>query len=368
MINDVGVQEKIKFKYTKEKYDMFNTIKKIDYIKIHIVWECIAFLWCKNIFFRCIPNCTYIESLIILIIIIIISSLISIKVTWISGRNYVNLFQNIVISWGIFVFCAYLDVYKSKLLILAAITLLVTLFMVMLILFRKIRHTDNKERIIKKRIKRSMQCVRRNLSIAMFGVLVPLGMTVIINGTILNSNMEVIKVYGDEHCLDANIEVISYIDPERWKNLNVQERLNVCQTILNCEARHLGLSHEILVGTQELDSGTLGYYSEAQHLVVIDLNHLKSDMSYEVLKTIIHEATHAYQHEQVALYRTLDDRTRNLLMFYDVSIYAEEFANYQDGKDDYWQYYGQKIESDARKNAEIDSLEYIERVNEYLGK
>jgi len=347
---------------------MLNTIGKKDYIKYHIWMLCIAFLWGKIIFFRCIPNFTYNESLVFLIFIMVMCSIVGIKMTWGSGRNYINLLQNIIIPWGIFVFCAYFDVYKAKIVSLVLITSVITLIMIISILVRKIKNINNKDRIIRRRIRRCIHCVRRNFSISLLCILVPVGISVILNGTILSSNIEVTKVYGDEHCLDANIEVISHIDPEKWEQLEIQERLNVCQTILNCEARYYGLSHEISIGTQELASGTLGYYNESQHLVVIDINHLKSNSSYDVLKTIIHEATHAYQYEQVALYKSLDDKSRNLLMFYDVSIYAEEFIDYKDGKGDFWQYYGQKVESDARKAAEIYALEYIERVNEYLGK
>ena len=76
--------------------------------------------------------------------------------------------------------------------------------------------------------------------------------------------------------------------------------------------------------------------------------------------------THAYQYEQVALYQKLDATTRNLLMFRNVSVYMDEFANYQDGSEDFGLYYSQLSEINARRAAEEESKEYIERVNYYL--
>ena len=347
---------------------MNNTMSKGEYIKESIVWSIILFIWCKSLFFRCVSNYTYMESLLILGLVLFSVIGIGIRVTWRYGRNYINLFENIVMAWGIFVILSYFDIYKEWFLVIGVVTFAFTIIMTILILFRKIKRQDKRNRIIRNRVRKIIQCIRRNVSIAMLVILIPLGLSVLFHGTILNSKVEVTKVYGDEHCLDANIEVIADIDPERWEKLDVQERLDVCQTIINCEARYLGLSHEISIGTQEIASGTLGYYSEAQHLVVIDINHLKYSESYDVLKTLIHEVTHAYQYEQVAVYRTLDEKSRNLLLFYPASQYIEEFANYKDGEEDYWQYYGQWVEYDARKATEIESVEYIQRVNEYLGK
>lgn len=56
-----------------------------------------------------------------------------------------------------------------------------------------------------------------------------------------------------------------------------------------------------------------------------------------------------------------------LYYIYDVSIYVEEFADYEDGEDSFWMYYTQRIESHAREAAEKNSLVYIKAINEYLG-
>lgn len=345
---------------------MANTLHKDEYIKKHILWSLILFLWGKKLFFRCIPNCTHNESLFVLLLVAICVMGIGIFLTWKRNRSYSSLAENIIMTWSVFVILAYVDLYKNRIIIISLVTAMVSVLMTLFVIGRKIKRQDKKRQIIRKRLRNIITLWRRNITYASLFLLVPLGASIIFNGTILKSNVEVVKVYGDEHCLDANIEVIADIAPERWDDLDVQQKLNVCQKIINCEGRYLGLSHEIAIGIAELSEGTLAYYSEAQHQIVIDIDHLTDSYSYDVLETLIHEVTHAYQYEQVALYQRVDEESRNLLMFYDASIYIKEFANYEDGSDDFLHYYCQKAEIDARKAGKTESLEYIRRINEYL--
>lgn len=343
-----------------------NSMTKKEYIKEHIIWSLILFLWCRKLFFRCIPQCTYFESLLVLLLIGITVMGVGIFVTWKKGRNYINLVENLILSWSVFVVLAYVEIFKQRMVIIGLLVSGISVFMTVLVLCRKIKRKDKKKFVIRNRVLNVINMWRRNLSFASVFLLVPIGASMMFNGTILNSKVEVAKVYGDEHCLEANIDVICDIDPERWGKLDVQQKLNVCQKIVNCEARYLGISHEIGVGTADLSEGTLAYYSEIQHKIVIDLEHLNNSHSYEVLETLIHECTHAYQYEQVTLYQKLDEESRNLLMFYDASVYLEEFADYEDGSEDFFLYYSQLAEINARKAGEEEAQEYIERVNEYL--
>ena len=345
---------------------MTNTMDKREYIKEHLVWSLILFLWCRKLFFKCVPNCTYSESLFVLLIIGVVVIGFGIFLTWNKGRNYTNLVQNLILSWSVFVVLAYVDMFKQRMLVIGILAATVSIFMTVLVFGRKIKRKDKKRLIIRNRVRNVFNMWRRNLAFASLFLLVPIGVSMLFNGTILNSKVEVVKVYGDEHCLDANIDVICDIDPERWEKLNVQQKLNVCQKIVNCEARYLGISHEIRVGTADLSEGTLAYYSESQHQIVVDLEHLNSSHSYEVLESLIHECNHAYQYEQVALYQKLDEESRNLLMFYEASVYLDEFADYQDGSEDFVLYYSQLAEINARKAGEEEAKEYIERVNRYL--
>lgn len=344
---------------------MANTMDKREYIKEHLVWNLILFFGFKRLYFRCVPDCTYIESLFVLLIVEVIVMGIGIFLTWNKERNYLNLAQNIILPWGVFVVLAYMDIFKQKMLVIGILAAGVSIFMTVLVLGRKIKRKDKKRLIIRNRVRNVFNLWRSNLAFASLFLLVPMGASMFFNGTILNSKVKVAKVYGDEHCLDANIDVICNIDPERWEKQDIQQKLNVCQKIVNCEARYLGISHEIAVGTADLSGDTLAYYDDSQHQIVIDLKHLNSSDSYEVLDSLLHECNHVYQFEQVALYQKLDEKSRNLLMFYEASVYLDEFADYKDGSEGL-AYYSQLAEKNAYEAGEERAEEYIERIDRYL--
>lgn len=346
---------------------MRNTMDLGEYIKEHIIWSLLVFLWFRSLLFRCMPDCTYTESLVGFFIISVCVMAVGIMVSWYRNRNYINVIENILLSWGVFVCITYMELYRERitytLLVVASISFILSIF----VLFRKIKRKDKRKKIMIRRIGNMAALWKRNSALAMLIIMVPVGISSLLYGTVLNSKVDVVKVYGDEHGLKANIEVIADIEPSRWTELNIQEKLNVCQKIVNCEARYCGLSHEISVGTDDLSYGTLAYYSDSTHQVVIDMSHLENSYSYDVLKTLVHEVHHAYQHEQVELYQKLDEDERNLLMFYDASVYMEEFADYEDGNENFYAYYTQLAEIHAREAGETESLEYIEAINEYLG-
>lgn len=348
---------------------MNNTMDISAYIWRHVIWSFLVFLWFKNLLFRCMPKCTYTESLVAFAVISVSVMTVGIMISWKKNRNFLNVIENIVLSWGVFVCITYMEFYKERILYSLLIVAIITLILSMFVLFRKTNRKGKSKRrkVMIRRIENVVALCKRNSALAVLIIMVSITISTLLYGTVLNSKVEVVKVYGDEHSLNANIEVIADIEPSRWAELDVQQKLNVCQKIVNVEARYTGLSHEILLGTDELSDGTLAYYKESTHQIVIDIDHLDS-YSYEVLATLIHEVHHAYQYELVKLYQKLDEEERNLLLFYDASIYMEEFADYEDGSEDFGAYYMQLSEIDARIAAETESLVYIEAINDYLGK
>ena len=346
---------------------MKNTMDRNEYIKEHIIWSLIGFLWYKNILFRCIPKYTFCESLFVFLCLSVILIGICIVITWKKNRNYSNIIENIILSWGIYFCIAYVDLYRTRIVYSGVVAAVVSLLLSMIVLFRRIKRRCRRKKIIKNRVEKVALLWKRNITIASLVVMIPVATSFIFYGTVLNSKVEVVKIYGDEHGLEKNIGVIANLEPSRWEKLDVREKLNVCQKIINCEARYYGLSHEIYVGIAELSTGTRAYYNDSIHQVVVDLEHIDYSYSYDVLESLLHEVHHAYQHEQVELYQKLDEDERSLFMFYDVSIYMEEFKNYVDGDEDFFSYYTQLTEINARKAGQIEALEYIKAINEYLG-
>ena len=346
---------------------MNNKLDKDEYIKNHIIWGLITFFWYKNLLFRCIPKCTYKESLVVFGIISICIMAIGIKISWKRNRNYKTLIENIAVSWGVYSCITYMHMYTGLIIRILLIMVVVSLILSMRVLCREIKRQDKRRKIIKRRIEKVASLCKRNAAFASVVIIVPVIISVLFHGSLLNSKVEVTKVYGEEHSLKANIDMISNIEPSRWEKLGIDERLDVCQKIINCEARYYGLSREIKVGVADLEETTLAYYNDNAHQVIIDVQHLEESYSYYVLQTLLHECCHAYQYEQVEVYKKLDEKDRNLRMYHKVKIYMEEFADYEDGEDDYGSYYTQLSEMDARYAGETESLDYIQAINEYLG-
>lgn len=346
---------------------MKNTMSLGEYIKEHVVWSLLVFLWFRNLLFRCMPESTYTESLLGFVVLSTIVMAICIVITWHGNRNYQNLIENVILCWGVFVCITYMDLYSTRIVYVGIVTAAISLLLSILVLFRRIRRRDKRNIIIKRRVENAAILWKRNSAIASLVIMFPLAVSSLLYGTVLNSKVEVTKVYGDEHSLKSNIGVISDIEPSRWEALSMEDKLAVCQKIVNTEARFYGVTHEIFVGTDELSDGTLAYYRESTHQVVIDLDHLANGYSYDVMESLLHEVYHAYTWDLIYLYKKLDEEERNLLMFYDASVYMEEFANYEDGDENFYAYYTQLAEIHAREAGETESLEYIEAINEYLG-
>ena len=337
------------------------------YIKEHIIWSMLAFLCLKNLIFRCIPNCTYVESLIGFIIISLCVMTVGIAASWQRNRNYKNLIENILLSWGVFVCITYWDLYNKQITNLLLVVLFVSLVLSFIVMLRRINRKKYRQKIIIRRMANLTMLWKRIAAISSMLLIIPIVSSSLIHGTVLNSKIEVTKVYGDEHRMKANIETISNIEPSRWKNQSMEDKLLIIQKIVNCEARFYGLSHEILVGVDGLSNGTLAYYNHSTHQVVIDLEHLQNAYSYDILETLLHEVQHAYQHNQVDLYKRLTAEDRNLLLFNNASIYMDEFSNYEENNENFFVYYTQLSEIHAREVSETESLEYVEAINKYLG-
>ncbi len=345
---------------------MKNTVGKGEYIRDNVIWLLLSTMWFKSWLFRCLPDYTYLESVCIFLLMLIVITVIEIALTIEWGRNGVSVVQNLCITWGIYIVFVYIDVCKNRIITVSIIMFVVSTIMTMLVMLRKIKRKNKKKDIIRKRLKNVVCIWRRNAVIAALVLFLPMLLSLIINGTVINADFDSVKTYGDEHCLDANIEEISKVYPDIWKTLTFKEKLNVAQVIVNCECRYNGISHEVNVGARELGDNLHACYAESIHQIIIDIGYLEDSDGYKVLETLIHECAHAYQHEQVKVYCALDEKSRNLLMFDDISIYLNEFRKYEDGDDSYTDYYGQLVEKNARETAKESMQLYIYKIDKYL--
>lgn len=163
----------------------------------------------------------------------------------------------------------------------------------------------------------------------------------------------------------ANIDTVSNLLQDRWDTLDLNEKANTLQTVANIEASYLGLPHELNVKIDTLRESTIAQYDDRTHTITVSITYLESMPAEEMLDSICHESYHAYQHRLIDAYNSVDVEYRDLLTFYFVPIYEEEFQNYVDGKDDDLAYYFQMCEMKARDYAEESVIDYYEKIEMY---
>lgn len=176
-------------------------------------------------------------------------------------------------------------------------------------------------------------------------------------------------VYSEEYTIAENMEVLQRIDPEIWAICTNEEKLEFVQTVANAEANYLGIPKPLPVKVYDLPDNRLGQFAHEKYEIQIDEDYLyfcdvnqdgyKETTVLDIVKTICHEAYHAYQRELVMAYLSVDDNHQNLLLFLPASEYLENLKNYNYPRDDFHAYYNQRVERDARTYADDAIMDYI---------
>lgn len=194
-----------------------NTKEKVEYILEHLLWTVIAMLWYRASLFRPIRGLTYRQSVLALWGGIIIFSLI--------GITY-SMKQQIVISCsiGLFLFISY----------------------AVFIFTRRVRNKRKYKKILKMKMRKSIECFRWNIGLAMLVIMLLGGARYFQTGNVF-SNIKTVNSYGEEYNIDHNIETIARSDKRFWKDLDFNMKLEAAQVLANCEANYLGIDHEIKI-------------------------------------------------------------------------------------------------------------------------
>lgn len=327
-------------------------------------------LWYKALLFRCINDVSRSLSTIILVGIVLFCCVLGILIHKIVMHRKIrsnNALADLLIGFGIYTVLTYYQFCTIFIIVVSLISLALALLRIISIFSRRINKKNVSKVIIRKRLFRLIDGLKAIICIALTFTMVYLSITTFFGTSLVRANVDPAKQNEVEiQTITNNYETLCLLEDNTWVNLTLEERLGVLQTIANIEQRYLGISHELIVGTKTLDEGTLGCYDESEHLILISVDCLLNDSSYEAVVVICHEARHAYQYCMISAYESMDDKYRNLLAFRDIQNYEMEFSNYIDGVKDYYGYISQKCESDAYLYGIIAADDYFQRINEYL--
>lgn len=168
--------------------------------------------------------------------------------------------------------------------------------------------------------------------------------------------------------IETAIDELTQLEPDRWSTLDEEQKLAVLQTVADIEADAYGLPDRLIVRTKNLSAGTWAEYAHYRRSVTIDTRHLREEQADEVLRSVLHECRHAYQHQLVSLYDSAEDQHKDLLIFReaDVSAIKDSFDNYVEGDRDYEYYLSQRCEADARAWADERYVVYYEAIRSHF--
>lgn len=333
-----------------------NYLDSMEFIGLHC--SCMLITWPLyfNGMFKCIDNKTYTQSRYILCGLICISCFFGIISQMDRGRNLSNLFMNLALPYGIYTVMAFYKSKKTLIFVILSIALGLSLIHGFLVMFRKIKNKDMAWIIIGRRLNKTISVTRGFLTFGVTMIMLCLFFNVIWKSTMVGSTVKAEYAQEEEGFLtEEKLDTISMLDEEKWNKLNLQERLDVLQTVANYEGYKLGICNELNVGATNMIKEKHGYYSDRLHQININVDVILYNSSWNVLSTLCHEAYHSYQYNMVRALEQVDENNRNLKFLRDAAAYEKEFNEYMPGSVDFEAYYFQQCEVDARCYAKEES-------------
>ena len=285
-------------------------------------------------------------------------------------RNFLSIFLNVTTPIEIYTLLAtfhyYPTLYTVTLCIIAFLSLTYFFFSV----FQKIRYPQHKKRIIKKRIITSLSEIRTLAIVLLFLVVLPLNIKFTFGYSLYTSNADVVieNAEPSQWTLKNNKETIVKLHENTWYNLSTQEKLDILGCVKNIEMEFLGVNDPVFLVADILDENILGSFNCADRTITIDVKHLENDTPEEILLSLLHECRHAYDYETTLLYQEIPEEYKDLLMFYNVQRFTEEFKNYSSSEENLFEYYSQATEKSARNYSELAIQDYLEIIEEYSQK
>ena len=317
-----------------------------------------------TVLFRCLPGQTLLFSKLVFWLFWACLLMIGFLSTPGRKRHVINSTVTALMPVSTYFLISYHDIYEIRLKIACFCIATCILLVSALVLWAGF--TDIQSGIIVKKLKSFLwgyfhKCrMIVGLILSMVYLLSVLG--IIYSGAVLTPKQSADTPITNYSTIENNLDTISLLQEDIWKNLSLQDRVNVLQMIANIEASYLGLPHELNVISAVMDEETLGYYNDQIHTIAFNIDFLRQGNSADILETLSHEAFHAYEHRLVDLYEHAADELKDLRLLRSAKIYSEEFKNYIDGTDDPIGYFFQTVEFDSDAYAAATVQRYFDAI------
>lgn len=340
------------------------------YFLYSLFLDVIAYIWYKNIFFRIEEVGFDVKQHFLLIAISACVFLINYAIAGNYALNPNSALMTTFLTYGIFVIVSWYKYVKSACNWIGRVTLICTVVYLILVFGRRIKSRKNRDKIIRVRMQKGYLGIRNIAAYAGIICIISVFVQSHVIWGINSTEVKATAVYGDEYALAENMDMFLCLQDEEWENLayDIDRKLSVLQTVVNCEGRYLSFKQKVTLYTEELEDGMLGYYDPESNSIYIDMEHLLYADSENCLETVLHECFHVSQYQYAQMYKSLSEADQNSFFMQDAAVYAREFDNYVKGEDSYRGYYSQKIEEDARNYSKTACEDIFGRIKEYADK
>lgn len=329
-----------------------------NYLLRNVFWSVWALWVYRHQLYCSVPGLTGEQSVWLLQALVAASVFAGFLFTFRNRRSGLNIFVGIVCPIGIYYILSLWTLERERISSVMGWTCVLTVCYVVLVTIHYIR--DRAAGMTARPLKCAHGCFRGTRTI------IALGMAVLL----FTSSIELLPMDIARHremtthpdadqisrnqLIEENINELSSLQPDVWRSLDLDERLEILRVASEIESITLGIPL-VRVRAISMEENTMGGYDHASRTVMLSLEYLAFDPSEELLNTICHEVRHAYQHYLVELYQSLKEQEQNLALFHEISDYAYEFDNYISGS-------GETIEAYFEQKCEVDSSAYADRI------
>lgn len=341
-----------------------NTKSKVLYIAESFWWAVCAYIWYDALCFFCLPGKNIIDSRSFLIGFSFFCTLAGVILTFRRRRNAVSLAVNVLFPYGVYAAVSMYELYSIRVIVAAVLAAVLCSFFIFMVVTRP---KKKGKPVAFRRFRHCALGARTIIALCALIIIVPSAVNTILGKGIYTeegNRAPYVEAPG-EWTIDNKMDTVKLFDKEHWGNLSIDEKLEAAAVVKNIEMSNMGISHEIYIMSQSMDNDVLGWYSHEEKAIALNIDHMRNSEPEDIIRTICHECFHAYEHQQVELYDSVDEKYKNMPMFSPAQKYAYEFENYVNGDDDYEAYYSQSAEENAREYAEYRTQHYYEKINDF---
>lgn len=344
-----------------------NTLDAREFLTEHF-WNIFIFwIWYRNRIFRCIGQCSMAQSMGILIAILLFFVIFGLLYHRKNQRNRWMALIDTGAGFGLYTVLAYMSIKKNLILVSLLAAVLVSLYFIISIFKEPEKAGYLKQKTSGQKVFRSIRASVNIFNVSLTFIVLALFLRSFYSSSLLKPSVSAENgakstQYTPVSCMDTLLLLFE----DEWEALSVDEKMDVLQTVANIECQSFGLPHELNVGTANLSPEEYGSYSDSTHEIILNLDHVMNSPSFEMVRTVTHEAHHAYAWCLVDVYEHSPDYLRSLYFMERASVYKEEFNNYDDGEKDFEGYYFQQCERDAREYADSEVTRYLYNIYFYL--